>query len=131
MTDRGSTFPMPAVLLLGGALLVAVALELGRHGAAWREAAFAADAGAEAGAAVIDPSVAYQGGLFLDPAGARRAGRDAALAARPRSGRQATADADQYRVCVTVSQPMPAGLVAALAPDRTIAVSACATPRRG
>jgi general stress protein YciG len=122
---------MLAVLLLGGALLVGLAIELGRQGAAWREAAFAADAGAEAGAAAIDPLAAYGGSIRLDPEAAKEAGRAAALAARPRPGREATADADESRVCVTVRQPMPAGLVSSLASDRVIAVSACAVPRRG
>jgi hypothetical protein len=122
---------MLAVLLLGGALLVGVAIELGRQGAAWREAAFAADAGAEAGAAAIDPAAAYQGSIRLNPEAARETARAAALAARPRPGREATADADQFRVCVTVRQPMPAGMVSSIAQDRVISVSACAAPRQG
>ena len=123
--------PILALLLLGGALAVALAVEVGRCGAAWREASFAADAGAEAGAAAIDPAAAYRGELLLDPSPAEREAVTAALAARPRAGRVAVANADTTRVCVTVSQPFPPGLLGSVAVERLITASACASPGQG
>jgi hypothetical protein len=119
------------LLLLGGALAVALAVDLGRCGAAWREASFAADAGAEAGAAAIDPEAAYQGRLLLDPALAEQVGTAAALQARPRAGRVAAAEAETTRVCVTVHQPFPPGLLGSVAVGRVISATACASPAQG
>lgn len=110
---------------------MALAVDLGRCGAAWREASFAADAGAEAGAAAIDPEEAYQGRLLLDPALAEEQAVAAALAARPREGRSAAAEAETTRVCVTVHQPFPPGLLGSLAGARVIAAAACASPGQG
>ena len=131
MSDRGTVLPILALLLLGGALAVILSVEVGRCGAAWREASFAADAGAEAGAAAIDPAEAYGGRLLLDPARAQEAAVAAALAARPRSGRTAAAEADPTRVCVAVRQPFPPGLLASMAGGRAIAAAACASPGQG
>lgn len=123
--------PILTLLMVGGALAVALAVEVGRIGAAWREASFAADAGAEAGAAVIDPHAAYRGELLLDPAPAEEGAIAAALAARPRDGRTASADADTARVCVIVRQPFPPGLLGSVAGGRLITASACASPGQG
>ncbi len=123
--------PILALLLVGGALAVALTVEVGRIGAAWREASFAADAGAEAGAAALDPVEAYRGALLLDPTLAEQEAVAAALAARSRDGRTASADADATRVCVTVSQPFPPGLLGSLAGGRVITAYACASPDQG
>jgi hypothetical protein len=131
LTDRGTVLPVLALLLVGGALAVALAVDLGRCGAAWREASFAADAGAEAGAAAIDPGAAYRGSLLLDPAMAEEDAVAAALAVRPRAGRTASAEAEATRVCVTVHQPFPPGLLGSVAVGRVIAAAACASPARG
>ncbi len=131
MSDRGTVLPVLALLMVGGALAVALSVELGRCGAAWREASFAADAGAEAGAAQLDPGAAYSGRIRLDPAAAGRTAEQTALDFRPRVGRRATAAATTTRVCVTVTQPFPPGLLAPFVHGRPIAVSACATPERG
>jgi hypothetical protein len=128
VSDRGTVLPILALIMVGGALAVALTVELGRCGAAWREASFAADAGAEAGAATLDPEAVYSGRIRLDPPAAAEA---AALAARPRVGRRAEAAATTTRVCVTVTQPFPPGLLAPFVHGRPIAVSACATPERG
>jgi len=130
MAERGSATPLFMLLLIGGTLLLVIALDLGRLAASWREAAAAADAGAEAGAARIDPAAAYRGDLRLDPAAAVRAAEDAAIAFRPRAGREITATAGPHRVCVTVRRrfrPLAPGFV----PAPTIEVTACAVPRRG
>lgn len=131
MRSRGSTLPIVALLLFGGALTVALAVEVGRAGAAWREASFAADCGAEAGAATLDPAEAYRGRLLLDPAPAEEAAVAAALATRPRVGRTAAAQADTGQVCVTVRQPFPPGLLAAVIAGRVITAAACAVPGQG
>jgi hypothetical protein len=131
LSDRGTVLPVLTLLLFGGALAVALAVDLGRCGAAWREASFAADAGAEAGAAAIDPGAAYRGSLVLDPALAEEAAVVAALAARPRAGRVASVEAEATRVCVTVHQPFPPGLLGSVAGERVIAAAACASPAQG
>jgi hypothetical protein len=131
LSDRGTTLPILALLLFGGALAVALAVEVGRAGAAWREASFAADAGAEAGAAALDPAEAYRGQLLLDPALAEQAAVAAALATRPRAGRAAAAEAETGRVCVTVQQPFPPGLLGSAAGGQVIAATACASPGQG
>jgi hypothetical protein len=131
LSDKGTVLPILALLMVGGALAVALVLEVGRCGAAWREASFAADAGAEAGAAAIDPAEAYRGALLLDPALAEQEAVAAALAARPRAGRAAAAEADPTRVCVTVRQPFPSGLLGSVAGGRQITASACASPGQG
>jgi hypothetical protein len=131
MTDRGTMLPVLALVMVGGALAVALSVELGRCGASWREASFAADAGAEAGAAVLSPDAAYSGLLRLDPAAAEQAAAAAALEARPRQGRRAQAAATPTRVCVTVTQPFPPGLLAPFVAGRSISASACANPHRG
>jgi hypothetical protein len=131
VSERGTVLPVLTLLLFGGALAVGLAVDLGRCGAAWREASFAADAGAEAGAAVIDPGEAYQGRLLLDPVPAEEEAVAAALAARPRDGRAAAAEAETGRVCVTVHQPFPPGLLGSLVRGRVISAVACATPAQG
>ncbi len=131
MNDRGTVLPVLALIMVGGALAVALTVELGRCGAAWREASFAADAGAEAGAAILDPEAVYAGRIRLDPPSAEDTAETAALAVRPRVGRRAEAEATTARVCVTVTQPFPPGLLAPFVHGRPIAVSACATPERG
>jgi hypothetical protein len=117
--------------MVGGALAVALSVELGRAGASWREASFAADAGAEAGAAALDPAPAYDDRIRLDPDAAEGRAVGAALAARPRTGRRAEASATTTRVCVVVSQPFPPGLLTPFVGGRQITVAACAAPARG
>ena len=131
MGERGTVLPVLALLLAGGALAVALCVEVGRCGAAWREASFAADTGAEAGAAALDRRAAYAGVLRLDPDLARAAAEEAALAARPRPERRVSATAGPGRVCVTVHQPFPAGLLAPVVRGRVITATACASPARG
>ena len=131
MSERGTVLPVLALVMVGGALAVALTVEVGRCGAAWREASFAADSGAEAGAAALDPEAVYSGHLRLDPETAASTAEAAALAARPRAGRRAEAEATPRQVCVTVSQPFPPGLLAPFVAGRHIAVSACASPERG
>ncbi|HSG78584.1 MAG TPA: hypothetical protein VLD62_03315 [Acidimicrobiia bacterium] len=132
MNDRGSTTPLVLAILVGGALLMAVTVDLGRLAATHTEAQRAARAGAEAGAAVVSVEAAYQGRLEVDPVRAGETAQNAALAARPRGGRSATVAADRTSVCVRVRQvfePGPARAVGARA--TVVTATACASPRSG
>lgn len=131
MSERGTVVPVLALVMVGGALAVALSVEVGKCSASWREASFAADAGAEAGAAMLDPDEAYAGRLRLAPPAAEEAAVAAALAARPRVGRRAEAAATDRRVCVTIRQPFPPGLLTPFVSGRQIVAVACASPRRG
>ena len=132
MDERGSALPMVMVLIFAGALIMGLALDLGRWASTWREAAFAADAGATAGAATMDVGDAYRGRLRIDTAAAVPAAEQAAIRARPRAGRGVSVDARRGRVCVTVRQPFqPSLLRIAGIGDRTVRVQACAAPAQG
>lgn len=131
-SQRGSMALYVAALLFIGLGVVALAVDVGLWSATYREAAFAADAGAEAGAAMLDIEAAYWGAVQLDVQEAEEAAVAGAIAARPRTGRVATAESTSDRVCVTVSQTFTPVLLQALnvAPAQAT-VSACAEPRRG
>ncbi len=132
MNERGSVLPMFAVIVFGGVLVVGLALDLGRWAATWREAAFAADTGATAGAAMIDVGAAYQGRLALDPVRARSTAVAGAADARPRAGRSTTAEVGAARICVTVRQPFRPTLLRAVGVgERTVTATACAVPAQG
>lgn len=132
MTDRGSATPMVAVLVLGGALLLGVTVDLGRIAAVHAEARRAARAGAEAGAAVIDVEATYRGRVVVDTIRAPETARRAALASRPRPGRTATATADHETVCVRVRQPFEPGPARIAGADRIfVSATACASPQSG
>ena len=132
MGERGSILPAVFVLAFAGLLLLGLAVDLGRWGAAWREAAFAADAGAEAGAAMIDPAAVYRGDLLLDPALAEDVAADAALRARSRPERVVVTIGTIDEVCVTVSQPFrPVLLRAAGVGSVEVTADACARPAQG
>ena len=132
MSERGSILPMVAVLAFGGVIVLGLAFDLGRWASTWREAAFAADAGASAGAAMIDTDAAYRGTLALDPAVARATAIGAAGTARPRPSRTADADVEPSRICVTVRQPFRPTLLRAVGVgERTVTATACAVPAQG
>ncbi len=132
MAERGSVLPAVLLVMFAGVLILGLALDLGRWAATWREAAFAADAGATAGAATLDEAAAYAGILHVDRAAAVPAGAAAAARARPRAGRMVRAVASTTRVCVTVRQPFqPSVLRAVGVGDRVVTVRACASPAQG
>jgi hypothetical protein len=132
VAERGSVLPVLAVLLVAAAAAVALAADMGRFAATVREATFAAEAGAEAGAAVIDPAAAYRDRLRLDPGPAREAARQAALRARPRPDRSVSVFADDASVCVTVWDRFRPGLLRIFGVgSRTVQVHSCAVPVRG
>ncbi len=132
MGDRGSAVPSFFLLVVGGMLVVGLALDLGLWAAAWREAAFAADAGAEAGAAMLDAGAAYDGRLRIDAVAAGRVAEASAIGARPRGGRVAVARAGPGRVCVTVRQPFSPTVLRAIGiRARQVTARACAAPAQG
>lgn len=126
--ERGSTLPMAAALVAIGIIVLVLALDVTLYAAAVREAAFAADAGAEAGAARIDRDARYAGVLVLDEASSIDAARSAARAARPRDGRAVAARVESGVLCVEVTQPFQGRLVTVAA---TITTRACAAPSEG
>ena len=130
--ESGSALPMVVGLAFAAFLTLLLAVEVGRWGATVREAAFAADAGAAAGAAMIDEAAAYRGSIQLDVLPAISVATSAANAARPRAERTATAVATTDEVCVTVTQPFVSRLLSFLgAEEATITSTACASPARG
>ena len=132
MDERGSALPSLLMVVVAGLLVLGLALDLGRWASTWREAAFAADAGATAGAAIIDEPRAYRGVLRVDRAAAGPVAVDAATRARPRAGRTVAVQTSNTRVCVTVRQPFrPSLLRAAGIGDRTVRVRSCASPAQG
>jgi hypothetical protein len=109
-----------------------LAVDLGRFAAQSREVAHAADAGAEAGAAVLDVDAAYAGRLEVDPRPAARVAADAAHRFRPREGRTVEVEADPLRVCVTVGQQVTTGLLRVFGVAAwTVSAQGCAVPEAG
>jgi hypothetical protein len=124
--------PALAVLVLGGTLSLGLAYDLGRWASTWREAAFAADAGAEAGATALDQGAAYGDMLQLDPAVAEVIALQTAQTARPRAGRSVVSSADLTRVCVIVVQPFRPTLLRTLGiGELSVQAEACAAPSQG
>ncbi len=132
MDEEGTVLPAIALLVISGFLVLGLALDLGRWAATWRETAFAADTGAEAGAAMIDTAAAYGGELVLDGPLAGATAATAARRARPRPGRTTEVAVRPTEICVTVSQPFRPSILRALGiRTRTVTATACATPAQG
>lgn len=130
--ERGSMLPMLGALIFAGLVVLGLAADVAVYAATYRDAAFAADAGAEAGAAMLAPPAAYEGDLTLEPAVAADVAVAEAEAARPRPGRSATATPEPGRICVTVTQLHQNRFLLALGiGPTTIVVTGCAEPRQG
>lgn len=130
--ERGSMLPLVGALAFTGLVIVALAADTALLAATYREAAFAADAGAEAGAAMIQPEAAYAGAIVLDVDAARDVGVQAALTARERPERVAVATATPDRICVDVTQPNGTRFLGAIqVAPAMVTVTACAEPRAG
>ncbi len=123
--------PFMAALIFVGLMVTGLAIDAALLAATYREVAFAADVGAEAGAAELIRD-GYGDRPLLDPNLARRTAIVAALDARPRAGRIAVASANDRIVCVTVTDRYDPHFLLGLgiAPE-TISVEACAEPHRG
>lgn len=128
MNEQGSMLPFMAALIFVGLVVVGLALDATLLAATYREVAFSADVGAEAGAAMITGD----GSLTLDVALAQTTAIEAAIGARPRPGRTAVADAVPERVCVVVTDAYEPRILGAVGVGPTeISVEACAEPSRG
>ncbi len=123
--------PFMAALIFVGLVVTGLALDVALLAATYREAAFAADVGAEAGAAEVAAN-AYGDDPRLDADRAQATAIASALAARPRAGRTAVASADPDRVCVTVTDRYQPRILAAIGVGpEVITIQSCAEPRRG
>lgn len=125
---------LPAVLVLafGGLLLLGVAMDVSRWASNHREAATAADAGAQAGAAMVSVAGLRAGQVTLDIAEAEATAVDVAQQSRPRLGRVVVATVEGSRVCVAVTQPFRSQLLDWLSvTPQAVRVSSCAAPARG
>ena len=132
MNERGSILPYLGALFFVGFVLLGLALDTALLATTYREAAFAADAGAEAGAAQLERGAAYGGELALDRQAAVDAAERASLAARSRAGRTASASTDGTEVCVVVVDSYEPRILGAIGIGRQgVTVDACAAPRQG
>ena len=132
MNERGSMLPYLGALFFVGFVLLGLALDVALLAATYREAAVAADAGAEAGAAHVEVEAAYAGDRRIDASAAIAAAESASLAAQPRAGRIVAATTDGVEVCVVVTDRYRPRILGSIGiGGEGIAVRACATPRQG
>ena len=132
MNEHGSMLPYLGALFFIGFIVLGLALDTSLLAATFREAAFAADAGAEAGAAHLEAVSAYHGATNLDRGPAVAAAEAASLAARSRSGRTADATTDGATICVSVTDRFEPRILGSIGIGaQGVTVSACAAPRQG
>ena len=132
MNERGSMLPYLGALFFVGFVLLGLALDVALLAATYREAAVAADAGAEAGAAQLEIAAAYGGEMRIDVPAATAAAETAALAAQPRPGRTAAVATDGVEVCVAVTDRYEPRILGSVGVGgEGIVVRACATPQQG
>lgn len=132
MNERGSMLPYLGALFFVGFVLLGLALDVALLSATYREAAVAADAGAEAGAAHLETGAIYDGELRLEETAAVAAAETASLRTQRRPGRSVAASTDGVQVCVVVTdqfEPRILGSVGVGAEG--ITVRACARPWQG
>lgn len=129
--EDGSLLPLFGALLFTSFVMVTLVVELTLLGFAYRSAASAADAAAEAGAAMLAEDRAYADDVALDVLRAR----DESIAvgtALARSGAVVEVDATPLQVCVTVrDRQLPATLSVLGVSGVDITVNTCAEPRVG
>jgi len=132
VNERGSILPYLGALFFVGFVLIGLALDVALLAATYREAAVAADAGAEAGAAQVEATAVYEGEMRLDKTAAVSAAETAALRAQPRPGRTVAATTDGIEVCVVVTNRFEPRILGGIGiGSEGVAVRACATPRQG
>ncbi len=132
MNERGTVSPVLVLLLAAGVAALALAVDLGRFAAVNREVAYAADAGAEAGAGRIDQAAAYRGEIVLDLRDAERVARRTVRRARGRYGRNVDVGVTPDVICVTVHRMFEPGLLRAFGVGpREVTATSCAAPRAG
>jgi hypothetical protein len=127
MRERGAVHLTLAALMLGGTIMLGVAVGVTRIAGAWREASHLAAVAAEAGAGWIDVDAARLGEIALDPAAA-----SAAALSLGDDGDGITASVEGDRICVSVTVDVDPGvLVSVGAGIESVIATACAEPRRG
>jgi hypothetical protein len=132
MNERGSMLPYLGALIFVGLVLLGLALDTALLAATYREAAVAADAGAEAGAAQLEPIAAYGGAVVLDQRAAIAAAETASLVLPSRAGRSASATTDGTEVCIVVVDHYEPRLLTVVGIGaHGVSVRACAVPRQG
>lgn len=128
MGERGYGSILALGLAFGGVLLVAVATDVSRLLITWRETSHLAHTAAETAAGWVEPGSVYRGELVIDV----EASEAAAFEVASGPGRSVTVHADMGGVCVTVGRGVTPGLTRLVGGvSRTVAVTACAVPRRG
>lgn len=129
MNDRGYGSVLALALLLGGVLLIGVAIDVARVVVAWREASFVAHTSAETGAGWVTPGRLYAGALVVDePVAREMAGRYA----RSVGVTDVAVDSGPFSVCVTVRNHVEPGITQLIgATPRSVLATACAEPRQG
>ncbi|MFH1103894.1 MAG: hypothetical protein V1757_02965 [Actinomycetota bacterium] len=126
--DRGAAPLTLVALLFGGVLMLGLAVDIARFGAAWREASHVAATAAETGAGWINRTAAREGELRIGRASAESAAR----AFTDATGHPAEVTATVDRVCVTVHIDVhPTLLTIVGAGTKTVTAHACAEPRQG
>lgn len=129
--EDGSMLPMFGALVFTSFVMVALVVELALLGFAYRSAAAAADAAAEAGAAMLAEDRAYADEIAVDVLRAEDESR-AVGTALARRGAVVDVDATALQVCVTVrDRHLPATLSFLGVSGIDIAVNTCAEPRVG
>lgn len=124
--------PYLGALFFVGFLVLGLALDTALLAGTYQEAAFAADVGAEAGAAHLEAPSVYSGDVQLDRPAAVEAAEAASHAARSRAGRTATASTDGTSVCVVVTDHYEPRILGAIGIGSAgVTVRACAIPGRG
>jgi len=124
--ERGAAHLTLMGLLFGGVLMLGLAVDMIRFGAAWREAAHLAATAAEAGAGWVDQSAAYRGELAIDPGLADAAARLVAGGAGHGVGTTITGN----RICVEVAIRVHPTLLAMVgAGPKMATATSCAEPR--
>lgn len=115
-------------LLFGGVLLIGLTTDVTRLIVTWREVSHVAHTAAETGAGWVEPEALYRGELVVDVVAAEVAALE--VASGPQ--RSVAVDANTHEVCVTVSQSVSPGITRLVGGStKTVAVVACAAPRRG
>lgn len=129
--QRGSMLPMFGGLIFVSFIMIALVVELAMLGVAYRTTASAADASAEAAAAMLSERHAYASQIVVDPARAT----DEALGvvrALVGSGVDVEVDATPTHVCVTVEDRYePSTLLFLGVSGVDVTATSCAEPRVG
>ncbi len=129
--EHGSMLPMTAGLIFVAFAIVALVIELSLLGAFYRDVATVADLAAEAGAAELAASGAYDGELALDEARAEAEARR--VGGMWGSGDElVTVDVAADRICVTVSDVYrPRTLAFIGVTSLSVGATGCAVPVAG